>query len=102
MIYETLQVMHKVHQTIITSDIDNFDSDRKTSAIPNKPITTPQISQPQTEWNYNLPIPQNTKLKPKSSDQVNLTGYNKINLASKYTMHPHFHHLNKLKRLQWI
>ena len=36
--------MHKLQQTIVTSDIDNFDQDRETSAIPNKPITNPNIA----------------------------------------------------------
>ena len=47
MIDETIkQVMHTLHQTIVTSDIDNFDPDRATSAIPNKPITTPSLVNP--------------------------------------------------------
>ena len=46
MLDETIkQVTHKLHQTTVTSDIDNFNLDR-TSAILNKPITTPSLINP--------------------------------------------------------
>ena len=42
MIDETIQqVTCKLHQTIMTSDIDNFEPDRTTGEILNKSITTP-------------------------------------------------------------
>ena len=43
------KVTHKLKQTIVTSDIDNFDPDRATSAIPIETTTTPSLDNPRQD-----------------------------------------------------
>ena len=81
MIVKTIkQVRHKLHQTIVTSDIDNFDLNRATSAIPNKPITTPSIAvNNRQDRATTLHFPKTPSLQPTSSDQGNHIACNMIN-----------------------
>ena len=81
MIDETIkEVTCKLHQTIMTSDIDNFDPDRATSAIPNKPITTPSITvNAGQDRTTTLQFPKTPNLQPTSADLGNHIACNKIN-----------------------
>ena len=80
MIDETIkQVMHKLHQTIVTSDRDTFDPDRGTSALLNKPMTTPSITvNPRQDRATTLQFPKTPSLQPASSDLGNHMACSKI------------------------
>ena len=65
------QVTHKLHQTIVTSNIDNIDLDRATSTIPNKPITTPCLFNPREDGTTTPQFPKTPDLQPTSSDLGN-------------------------------
>ena len=61
--------MHKLHQTIVISDIANVNPDKATSAIPNKPITTPSITvNPRKDRTATLQYPKIPNLQPANSN----------------------------------
>ena len=89
------QVMHKLHQTILTLDIDNFNPDRATCALPNKPMTMSSINiNPRQARATTLQFSKTPRLQLASSDKGNHIACNKINRPP----HLYLHHLSKLNR----
>ena len=76
------QVIHKLHQISVTSDIDNFGPDR-TSAIQNKPITNPSLVNPRQDGTTTPQFHKTPNLQPTSLDQGNHMAYIKINQVPK-------------------
>ena len=82
LIDETIkQVMHKLHQTIVTTDIDNFNLDRARCAIPNKPITIPSLVNLEQDRIMTPQFHKMPNLQPTSLDQGTHITYNKLNQA---------------------
>ena len=98
MIDETIkQVTHKLHQTIMTSDIDNFDPDRTTGEIPNKSMTTPSSVNPRQNSNTTHQFHKTPNLQSISSEQGNHIVHKKQTTNICYT--PIFSPFGEMKQI---